>query len=381
MFLATKTLMTHVTIEGPPGAPPLLLLHSLGTDLRVWDPQAAVLARSFRVIRPDMRGHGLSEVTRGPYTMDLLARDLLALLDALEIRSAHLGGVSIGGMIAQAVAHMAPERVRSLVLCDTALAVPPPEFWLDRAATVRRQGVASIAESILSRWVTPGFLGSPEAQGLRAMLLRTPAEGYASAAEALTTADFTGKRHAQRIPALVVVGKEDISTTVAQAEAVCEALDGDLVVLEGAAHIPTLEKADAVTATLVSFLHEPAADLYEAGLVLRKEVLGEAYVDEALGAITELDRDFQAFLTRTAWGSVWARPGLDRRTRSLLTIALLGALGHHEELETHVRATRNTGATPGDVAEVIQHLAIYAGIPAANAAMRIVKKVLKKERA
>jgi len=364
MFLATKSLTTHVTIEGPPGAPPLLLLHSLGTDLRVWDPQAAALSRSFRVIRPDMRGHGLSEVTRGPYTVDLLADDVLALLDALEIRSVHLGGVSIGGLIAQAVAHAAPERVRSLFLCDTALALPPPESWNDRAATVRAQGIAAIVDGVLNRWVTPGHIGSPEAKGLRAMLLRTPTEGYAAAAEALATADLRGKHLAHPIPTLVIVR---------------DALDGELIVIEGAAHIPTLEKADVVTSALVNFLKAKSDNLYEVGLAVRKEVLGEEYVANALGSVTDLDRDFQEFLTRTAWGGVWARPGLDRRTRSLLTVSLLAALGHHEEFAGHVLAMRNTGATERDLAEVLQQVAVYAGIPAANGAMRIAKRVLKKE--
>jgi len=367
----------HVAIEGPPGAPTLVLLHSVGTDLRLWDPQAAALSRSFRVIRADLRGHGLSETTRGPYTVERLADDVLALLEALEVRTAHVAGVSLGGMVAMALAHAAPERVQSLALFDTAMAMPPPDPWLERARIVRGGGIETLADGVVARWVTR--VDSPEAKGLRTMLTLTPAEGYASSAEALAAWDFRERARTLRVPTLVVVGDRDVATPLADAEAIRDALGGKLVVLEHAAHLPMLEKADEVTAALVDFLRPATADAYELGLAVRKEVLGEEYVAGALAAITELDRDFQAFLTRTAWGSMWARPGLDRRTRHLLTLALLAALGHTEEFEAHVRAMPNTGASPSDLSEVLQQVAVYAGVPAANAAMRAAKKALKKE--
>ncbi|HWL86715.1 MAG TPA: 4-carboxymuconolactone decarboxylase [Polyangiaceae bacterium] len=379
MFLKTKSLMTHAAISGAPGAFPLVLLHSLGTDLRVWEPQAAVLSRSFRVIRPDLRGHGLSEETPGPYTLAQIADDVLALLDALNIHAAHIGGLSLGGLVAQAIAHAAPERVKSLVLCDTALALPPADFWHQRAATVRKQGTAAIADQVVARWVTEGHIDAPDARGLRAMLMRSPVEGYAASVEAIAAADFTGRAPARRIPTLVLVGEQDVVTPVAKAEALREVYEGELAVIANAAHIPNYEQADAMTDALIRFLAPPVHDFYEAGMVVRKQVLGEEHVTATSAAITELDRDFQAFLTRTAWGGVWARPGLDRRTRSLLTVAMLATLGCTEELELHLRATKNTGASASDVAEVLQQVGVYAGIPAANRAMRIAKKALAKE--
>jgi len=114
-------------------------------------------------------------------------------------------------------------------------------------------------------------------------------------------------------------------------------------------------------------------DLYERGLAVRKAVLGEAHVARASANATPFDRDFQAFITQHAWGGIWTRPGLDRRTRSLLTIAMLAALGHHEELKLHIRATRNTGATRDDVKEALMQVAVYAGVPAANAAFQHAK--------
>jgi 4-carboxymuconolactone decarboxylase len=118
-----------------------------------------------------------------------------------------------------------------------------------------------------------------------------------------------------------------------------------------------------------------SADRFAIGMEVRRAVLGSAHVERATAAITDFDADFQRFITEGAWGSVWARPGLDRRTRSMLVIALMAALGHEEELAMHIRATRNTGATPEDIKEALLTVAVYAGVPAANTAIRITKKV------
>ena len=382
-FVEIRGLATHIAIEGPPGAPAILLMHSLGSNLHVWDAQAAVLARGLRVVRFDMRGHGLTEVGAGPFTIDDLAADALAVLDACGIAAAHVGGVSIGGMIAQAVAARAPGRVSSLILCDTALAIPPPEMWRTRAATVRAEGVAAIADATLARWVTPSYLASPGGRGLRQLLLRTPAEGYAAAAEALATADLsqtTARTAAQlRGPTLVLVGELDPSTPVASSEALRDAIPGaQLVVVPGALHVPMVDHPDAVTAAITEFLTPREAELSAAGVRVRTEVLGAEHVARSTAAITALDRDFQAYITRAAWGSVWARPQIDRRTRSMITVALLAGLGHDHELALHIRAMKNTGASHADLTELLLHVAVYAGVPAANTAFRIAKQVAEE---
>ncbi len=117
---------------------------------------------------------------------------------------------------------------------------------------------------------------------------------------------------------------------------------------------------------------------YETGMKVRREVLGEDYVARAMANATSLDADFQRFVTETAWGSVWARPQMDHRTRSLITVAILAALGRQEELALHLRATRNTGAQPGEIAEALLHVAVYAGIPAANSAFAVAKRELRQ---
>lgn len=261
MFLDLPDLTMHVRLDGPEDAPPLVLLHSLGTDLRVWEPQADILARSFRIVRPDLRGHGLTDVPSGPYSIAGMARDVLELLVALGLRRAHVAGLSIGGMVAQALAAQAPDRVASLVLCDTAMAIPPPELWHDRAATVRDRGMAAIADAVLARWVTPGFVRTPEARGLRSMLLRTAPEGYAGAAEAIAAADLTEGTRGLRVPALVLVGEHDEATPRTSAEALRDAIPGaELKTISGGAHIPTVERPDAVADAIFNFLTVQARD-------------------------------------------------------------------------------------------------------------------------
>ncbi len=255
MFLNVDGLVVHVRLDGPDGAPTVLLLHSLGTCLQVWDAQAEALAARYRVVRFDMRGHGLTETTPGPYTIEGLARDARAVLDALGISRAHVAGLSIGGVIAQALASLVPDRVASLMLCDTALVVAPATIWHERAATVRAQGMGVIADAVLARWVTPDFLADPAARGLRTMLLRTDPEGYAGAALALAADDRTLATRALRLPALVVVGEQDMATPVAAAEALRDAIHGAaLVVLPGAAHLPTVQLPGAVCTALTGFL-------------------------------------------------------------------------------------------------------------------------------
>ena len=377
MFVAANGINVHVRIDGPPGGTPVVMLHSLGTTGAIWDAQAAALARSFRVIRPDLRGHGLTACTPGPYSMEQLADDVAALLDGLGIHQTHVAGISIGGMIAQAFAAKFAGRAASLILVDTAMKIPPPDSWMARAATVRSEGFAPLADAVMARWVTPGFAATPEAEGLRAQLMRTPVEGYAGAAEAIAAADLSGSTAGLKVPALILVGEHDAATPVTDARALHQAIAGSsLVIVPGGAHIPTVEKPAELTAAMTNFLTPKITDWFEAGMEVRKQVLGEAHVARATANMTDLDRDFQAFITRTAWGSVWTRPGLDRRTRSLLTIAMMAALGHEEELKLHLRASKNTGATPADIAEVLMQVAVYGGVPAANAAFRAAKEIL-----
>jgi 3-oxoadipate enol-lactonase len=254
MRLDLPGLAMHLRADGPQDAPPLLMLHSLGTDGRVWQPQAEALATRFRILRPDLRGHGLTDVTPGPYTIDGMARDVLAALDALGIDRLAVAGLSIGGMIAQSLAHQAPDRIAALVLCGTALAIPPASLWHERAATVRTRGMAAIADGVLARWLTEA--ADPAARAtLRGMLLATDPEGYAGAAEAIAAADLTATTRMLRLPAFILVGDRDAATPLSSAEALRAALPGArLRLIGGAAHIPTLEQPRLVAQALLDVL-------------------------------------------------------------------------------------------------------------------------------
>ena len=384
MFVACADINIHVRIDGREGSPDLVLLHSLGTDHQVWDAQTALLAQSFRVIRPDLRGHGLTEATQGDYSMALLADDLARLLDALDVRRAVIGGISIGGMIAQAFAAAHPEQAESLILCDTAMAIPPVSSWHERIATVREKGLGAIEAAVLGRWVTPAFIDQPGARGLQAMLRRTSLDGYTGCAMAIAGADLAAGTRKLNLPALVIVGAQDQSTPVASAEALREALaaggsDVRFTLIENAAHIPTIEAPEAVTKAIMAFLNEGKADAYEAGLAVRSKVLGEAHVARSLANATPFDQDFQRFITEAAWGRVWTRPGLPRALRSLLVLAITASLGREEEFKLHLRATRNTGATKEEIAEALMHVAVYAGVPAANSAFRMAKDIFRED--
>ncbi len=380
MFVQLADIVVHALVEGPARGGddiPVLMLHSIGTGLHVFDPQAAALARHRRVIRMDLRGHGLSGVTTGDYSMSMLARDALSLLDALGVARAHVVGLSIGGRIALQLAAEAPGRVASLLLMDTAAEFAPPEAWQQRIDAVLRDGSGVLSDVVMPRWVCDPSLAS--SQGLRRMLLNTDRHGYAGAAAALRDARATDIAGRIACPTTVVVGDRDIATPPAMAEALRDMIPGSkLVVIPEGAHLPTLEQPAASTAAIEAHLAalapQPGA---EGGMAIRKAVLGEAHVARAGANVTPLDAAFQAWITQNVWGGVWTRPGLSRHQRSLLTLAMMAALGRHEEFELHVRATRNTGVTPEELAEVLLQVGAYAGVPAANSALKIAKSVLK----
>ena len=363
-----------VHVDGPAGASGLLLLHSLGSHAGIWDPIVpALTAAGFRTVRPDMRGHGATPARPGPYTIGQLAHDALGVLQHLGLRQAAVAGLSIGGLIAQELAHLAPDRVTRLALLDTALAIPPASVWHERAALVREKGMAAVVDAVVSRWVTAAA-PAHTTELLRRFVLETTPEGYAGCAEAIAGADLRMQSGSLGVPTLVLVGAEDPATPVSSAEALRDTIAGArLEIIDGASHIPMAEQPAAVAGALLRFLHN---DGYDAGMRVRRGVLGDAHVERATGGVTDLDRDFQRFITESAWGGVWSRPHFDRRTRSIVTLALLAGLGREEEFKLHLRATRNTGATAADVTELLLHVAVYAGVPAANAAMRLAKQVL-----
>jgi 3-oxoadipate enol-lactonase len=247
----------HHEIAGADGAPPLVLSNSLGSNLSMWDPQLEALAERFRVIRYDQRGHGRSPVPDGPYSIDDVGADALALLDGLGLERVHWCGLSLGGMTGMWLAINAPERIDRLALLCTSAKLGPPENWAERAATVREHGTAAIADAGLRRWVTDDFIAAqPErARWLHQMMLDTPDEGYAACCEVIQHMDLEPRLGEIRAPTLVIAGDQDPATPPDHAERIVAAVDSARIeVLRPGKHLANVERVEEVTALLLDHL-------------------------------------------------------------------------------------------------------------------------------
>ncbi|MCR4283189.1 MAG: alpha/beta fold hydrolase, partial [Bauldia sp.] len=300
----------------------------------------------------------------------------------------HIVGLSLGGMTAQALASRHPERVASLVLIATAAHLPPPEFWHGRAATVRADGPAAVVDAIIPRWFTAAFRErAPEAVArVRQGFMSIDRAGYARCCEAIAAMDLRQRLGKIAAPTLVMVGADDPVTTPAMADALRAGIPGaELVVLANVAHLVSVERPDAVAACVLAFLgsnEETAvsdAGGFQKGLAVRKSVLGADYVDAALKDAGSFGAGWQDFITRVAWGEIWGDPALPRKTRSLLTLAMMIALHREEEFKLHVRPALGNGVSIDELRALIKQAAVYAGVPAANAAMRWTREVLGEE--
>ncbi|MFI9836160.1 4-carboxymuconolactone decarboxylase [Nonomuraea sp. NPDC051941] len=362
----------HHRIDGPAGAPLLVLGPSLGTTMEIWQPQLPALTESWRVLRYDLPGHGGSAPAAAGFAIDDLARAVLELVG--DERFA-VGGVSLGGAIASTIAVKAANRVRSLVLCCTSAKFGEPGPWLERAALVRGKGLAALVPTLRTRWFTLGFDG----QGVFDRFVEVDAESYAACCEAIAAFDLTGRLGEITAPTLVIAGSEDPATPLDHALTLAGDIPGaSLTVVPRASHLANVERPDAVTAAVLGHLRsdEPAEGAFAAGMRTRREVLGDAHVDRAVAATTDFTREFQELITRYAWNDIWNRPGLDRRTRSCVTLTALVARGQMEELAMHVRAALRNGLTREEIKEVLLQTAVYCGVPAANAAFAVARRTL-----
>jgi 3-oxoadipate enol-lactonase len=248
-FAKANGRVIHYLVEGPEALPPLVFINPLGCDLRVWSEVTSILRPDFRILCYDKRGHGLSESGPDQAEMADYARDLVALLDVLAIGRAAIVGMSIGGVIAQELYRQRPALVAALVLCDTAAKIGTDESWDERIAAVERGGIESIADAVLERWFTPEFRRERAAEfaGVRAMLTRTPRQGYLTACGALKRADLRPYAGAIEAPTLCLVGDQDGSTPVELVRQTAALIKGSrLEIIEGAGHLPNVEKPAAV---------------------------------------------------------------------------------------------------------------------------------------
>ena len=243
--------------DGPEDAPVLVLSNSLGTTNEMWEPQLPALTESFRVLRHDRRGHGRSEVPPGPYTIADLGRDVLELLDSLELERVSYCGLSIGGMDGMWIAANAPERLDRLCLCSTSANLGPPELWVDRAATVRADGTDAVADATMGRWFSSAFHEAhPEVVArFREMVASTPAEGYASCCEAIRDWDFRDELGRISAPTLVLSAEVDPSTPPEHGRLIADGIPGaSFVVIPEAAHLVNVERPAEVDEAILGHL-------------------------------------------------------------------------------------------------------------------------------
>jgi len=395
---------TQFSDPGPKGnrKPLVVLGPSLGTSATaLWLGCVGALADRFHLVGWDLPGHGASPATTGS-AMDFsdLATAVLALVDGVQDERGEpsgpfaYAGDSAGGAAGLQLLVDAPERISAAVILCSSAAFGILPGWSDRATAVRASGTSSLISLSLERWFPDGFADrEPERVAmLLHSLQETDDESYAQVCEALGRFDVRDRLSGITAPVLAVAGSEDVATPVAQLEEIVAAVpESRLVVLDGVAHLAPAEAPAMVSKLLMQHLarDEEAATgipsavasdspdaLYDKGMMVRRQVLGDAHVDRATAAATELTREFQELITRYAWGSIWTRPGLDRRSRSMITLTALIARGHHDELAMHLRAARRNGLTDGEIKEVLLQSAIYCGVPDANTAFRIAQTVL-----
>jgi len=396
----------------------------------MWDRQVPELARQWRVFRYDLPGHGGAPAHPAASVTELADR-LLATLDALGVQRFGYAGCALGGAVGVELALRHPERLASLAVIAASPRFGTADEFRQRGVVVRTNGLDPIARTSPDRWFTPAFAAAqPAITDWAVQMVRTTDPGcYIAACEALAAFDVRAELGRVGVPTLVLVGSDDQVTGPAEARTLVAGIpDARLAVVPSASHLVPVEQPAAVTDLLVrhfSTAWQPAFDAstgqmaivaapakpvlaaappaapvtpvaeiapaqaqppatagpdgYETGLKIRREVLGDAHVDRELEQADDFSGDFQNLLTRTAWGEIWHRPGLDRRTRSCVALTALVAGGHLEELAAHTRAALRIGLTPDEIKEVLLQTAVYCGMPVAGRAFRVAQRVIEEE--
>ncbi len=256
-FVTINGFSTAYRFDGPENGRVVVLSNSLMSNYDMWDWTVPALSDRYRVLRYDTRGHGRSAIPTGPYTIDLLAQDLSALLEALKIPKAHIVGLSMGGMIAQQMGAKFPHQVLSLGLCDTASEMPPRDMWAERIEIASTKGIAGLVDGTIKRWFTPEFVARApkEIEKVRAFVLGTKAEGYIGCASGIRDMAQTTMLLKIKSPALIMTGRQDPACTVDQSTVLHRMIEGsEMVVLEDAAHLSNIEQPQAFNQNLRRFI-------------------------------------------------------------------------------------------------------------------------------
>lgn len=385
----------------PGGDGPLLVLsHALGMQQQAWAPLLAALQGRYRVLTFDHLGHGQSRVLPGPYDMGLLVEQAATLLRSVAREPVVWVGLSMGGMVGQGLAIRHPDLLRGLVVANSTAFYPEAgrANWDARIASVERDGMASIADAVMARYFHDGFRAAQPAavQAARDTLLATDTAGYLASCHAVRNVDWRAGLPGITCPTLVIAGALDAGAPPAMSEAIADAIpDAQLAVIEQASHISAIEQPREFARLLEAFVSEhivaatgvgggaasPSPD-HERGLLQRRRILGDAWVDRSLAQRTSFNAEFQDLITRHAWNDIWGRPALGDRTRRFMVLSLMLGLKAWEEFALHVRAaldaTDASRLSPDDIKEAILMAAVYCGVPAANHAFAVAGAILKE---
>lgn len=257
-FVQTNGINIHYRMDGPESVPVIVLSNSIGTDLTIWDQATESLKSRFGVLRYDSRGHGKSDVPCGPYTIPMLAGDVLGMLDQLGIGRVHFCGLSLGGMVGMWLATNCPERIAGLVLCNTAACVPPPEGWDARANVVRENGMQGIRSAVLERWLSEDFRARDPAGVARLldMVQASPVQGYIGSCAAIRDMDQRHTIQAINAPTLVIAGARDIATTPEALRFIAANVAGEAAFVElDCGHMSNVEQPQALSTEILRFLN------------------------------------------------------------------------------------------------------------------------------
>jgi len=391
--------MSELQIAGiqftePDSTKPLLVLGpGIGTAVEpLWGKTAQLLAKDYEIIGYDLPGHGRSEPSTQQWSLDDLANAVARLAVKTKgdsDRAVYFAGVSLSGAVAQRLAALHGDKFDRIAMVCSSPKFGTREGWEERAEFVSQAGTPAMVEGSAKTWFAEGFIDNhpTESTALLHSLQNADRFSYAHAALALADFDMSDELANISTPMLALAGSVDPVSPPEHARTVAAAVqDGQAAVLDNVAHQAPTEDPEGTAYFLHAFfsgqqVEHPAEDqriseIYDAGMVVRREVLSDAHVDRATANADEFTEDFQEFITRYAWGTIWTRPGLDRRMRSAVTITAMVAGKYWDELAMHVKAARRNGLTVDEIKEILLQTAIYCSVPAANVAFSVAKDAL-----
>lgn len=379
--------------EQDPAKPLLVLGPGIGTAVEpLWGKAAQLLAKDYEIIGYDLPGHGRSEASTQQWSLDELASAAAQLATEAKgdsDRKVFFAGVSLSGAVAQRIALRHGDVFDRVAMVCSSPKFGTPEAWQERAEFVAEAGTPAMVERAAKTWFADGFIEEHpnESTALLHSLQNADRFSYAHASLALADFDMTEDLTTVATPLLALAGEKDLVSPPDHARAVAAgAQDGQAAVLKNVAHQGPTEDPEATAHILHAFFSgqqvaqaagdQTIKEVYDAGMVVRREVLSDAHVDRATASADEFTADFQEMITRYAWGTIWTRPGLDRKMRSAVTLTAMVAGKYWDELAMHVKAARRNGLTVDEIKEILLQTAIYCSVPAANVAFSVAKDAL-----